>query len=349
VPEFLRQLLYVPVAASSSSAEIDQLHAFIITVTMLSSFFVFCVAFAFVVKYARRSDTQRTPRVQATVRGETALVTGILALFLVWWVIGFRQYIHMEEAPADARVVYVTAQQWMWKFAYPDGVVANDILTVEQGHPVKLVMTSRDVIHSFYTPNFRMKQDVIPGRYVTMWFEPTVAGTYPIFCAEYCGVDHSTMRGEVRVLAPDAYAAWLRDVTESSETKSLASIGRDVALRRGCAACHTLDGQPHVGPTWSRLYGSTVTLTGGRAVTADEAYLTRSMMDPQEEVVAGYTQVMPTYRGTLPEPEVAALVELIKSLKDGPRQASGVALPRLDVVAASDAGSPDAAARKEPR
>ena len=179
-----------------------------------------------------------------------------------------------------------------------------------------------------------MKQDVIPGRYVTMWFLPTEAGTYPIYCAEYCGVDHSMMLGEVRVLTPVAYERWLRDTTESLGAKSLASIGREVTVKRGCASCHTLDGQRHIGPSFSRLFGSTVELSNGGHVVADEAYLTRSMMDPQREIVAGYKSVMPTYLGTLPEPEVAALVELIKSLKDGPPpgEEPGVTLPRLEII-----------------
>lgn len=335
MPEFLRQLLYVPSAASSAADGIDQLHAFVITATMLSSFFVFFVALIFVIKYARRSDTQLTPHVEVSLRQEVLVIGGILGLFLLWWVIGYVQYIQMEEAPDDARVVYVTGKQWMWKFAYAEGVIANDVLTVEQERPVKLVMTSRDVIHSFFLPNFRMKQDVIPGRYVTMWFLPTQAGTYPIYCAEYCGVDHSRMLGEVRVLTPVAYQRWLRDSTESAEVKSLASIGRAVGIKRGCLGCHTLNGQRHVGPSFSRLFGSSVPLAGGGNVVADEAYLTRSMMDPQKEIVAGYKSVMPTYLGSLPEPEVAALVELIKSLKDGPppgEAAPGVTLPRLEIT-----------------
>ncbi len=349
MPEFLRQLLAVPTAASSYANGIDQLHAFIIITTMLASTFVGVVAVIFVIKNHRRSEHQLTPHVQVTALRETLLIGGILSLFLLWWVIGYVQFIQMEEAPDDARVVYVTGKQWMWKFAYAEGGISNDILTVEEGRPVKLVMTSRDVIHSFYVPNFRMKQDVIPGRYVTMWFKPTVAGTYPIYCAEYCGVEHSMMLGEVRVLPPVEYERWLRDTTESLSRRSLASIGREVAQKRGCSGCHSLDGQRHVGPSFSRLYGATVELTGGGHVVADEAYLTRSMMDPQKDIVAGYKSVMPTYLGTLPEPEVAALVELIKSLKDGPPpgESTGVALPRLEVTALGDAGAD--AASEEPK
>jgi cytochrome c oxidase subunit 2 len=201
-------------------------------------------------------------------------------------------------------------------------------------------MTSRDVIHSFYVPAFRMKHDVVPGRYYTAWFEANTPGTYDIDCAEFCGVDHSRMLGKVQVLSEDEYARWLeapqsvgarQGVAGPAGTGAgdLAEAGRDVAVRRGCFNCHTIDGQPHIGPTWAGLYDSQVALTGGQVVVADDAYLTRSMMDPQEDVVAGYKGVMPTYRGVLEEPEVAALVEFIKSLRDQP-VLPAISLPRVE-------------------
>jgi cytochrome c oxidase subunit 2 len=224
-------------------------------------------------------------------------------------------------------VVYVTAKQWMWKFTYLDGRASMDTLTVPVGRPVELMMTSRDVIHSFYVPAFRLKHDVVPGRYYAMWFEATMPGTYDIDCAEYCGLDHSRMLGTVRVLDAADYAAWLESTTPGPET-DLVARGRDVATRRACVACHTLDGQRHIGPSWVALYGSTVALRDGRRIVADETYLTRSMMDPSAEVVDGYQPVMPSYRGILDQPEVAALVELIKSLRDAP-VAPSVTLPRV--------------------
>jgi len=238
----------------------------------------------------------------------------------------------------------------MWKFSYPDGRDTNDVLTVPVGKPIKLAMTSRDVIHSFYVPAFRVKQDVLPGRYTTVWFQATTPGTYSIWCAEYCGVSHSLMRGEVVVLSQEDYAAWRRNGQGTSPVADcgngpgtcaggdLVALGRQVAQRRACLACHSLDGQRHVGPTWSRLYGAERTLANGRRVIADEAYLTRSMMEPAADVVAGYTQVMPTYQGTLTAAEAGAILELIRSLRDGPAETAGVVLPRLDVTAVTDGG-----------
>jgi cytochrome c oxidase subunit 2 len=338
--ELFRNLIFLPTGASSVADGVDALHAFVITATMLVSTYVFGAAAWFTIRYARKSERQLTRRLTATVRHEAFTITAVLGMFLLWWVLGFRQYVHMAEAPRDADVVYVEAKQWMWKFSYPDGRDTNDVLTVPVGRPIKLAMTSRDVIHSFYVPSFRIKQDVLPGRYTTVWFEATQTGTFPIWCAEYCGVSHSLMRGEVVVLSREDYAAWKRDGNGRASEGDLVAIGRQVAMRRACVACHTLDGQRHVGPTWSGLYGSERTLTDGRKVIADEAYLTRSMMEPTREVVAGYAQVMPTYQGSLTAAEAGALVELIRSLRDGPVASApaGVALPALDITTAADAG-----------
>jgi cytochrome c oxidase subunit 2 len=206
------------------------------------------------------------------------------------------------------------------------------------------VMTSRDVIHSFFVPEFRVKMDVVPGRYTMVWFEAKTPGTYPILCTEYCGTEHSLMRGEVVVLTASEYARWLRGIRgpqiagvvyreprESepqapSEPIELVEQGERIAAREGCLRCHTTDGSPHIGPSFAGLYGTLVTLQDGSVTRADEAYLTASMMDPREHLHAGFPPVMPSYRGRLDPGETAALVELIRSLEgverwDTPAQA----------------------------
>jgi cytochrome c oxidase subunit 2 len=219
----------------------------------------------------------------------------------------------------------------MWTFTYADGRSANDVLTVPEGRAVKLVMTSRDVIHSFYVPGFRLKQDLLPGRYTTLWFQTLAAGKYPILCAEYCGVSHSMMRGSVSVLAPGDYETWLRRPTQDASGETdLVSDGERVARKRECFACHTASGERHIGPSFAGLYGATVTMTDGRRVIADEGYLTRSMMEPTADVVAGFKPVMPSYFGILTQPEVAALVEYIKSIRDVRPPSTGL-LPALAV------------------
>ncbi|MGH7271997.1 MAG: c-type cytochrome [Polyangiaceae bacterium] len=202
-------------------------------------------------------------------------------------------------------------------------------------------------MHSFYVPAFRMKHDVVPGHYYTAWFEAKMTGVFPIECAEYCGTSHSRMIGRVRVLSEGDYRAWLADrrplrtvegepASQGDPGGDLVVMGREVASRRACFNCHTLDGQPHIGPSWAGLFDSEVKLSDGRTVRADPEYLTRSMMDPQVDVVAGYAPVMPSYRGILKEPEVAALVEFIRSIETRPF-APSIQLPK---VTAQSIGQP---------
>ncbi len=331
--ELFRKLFALPPGASSFSRGVDLLHFFVIGSTLLGSLSIGLTATLLILRYRARSPDATTPRLSVSRRRETLVVSGTLLLFCGFWLVGFKQYLDMQRAPRDARRVYVTAKQWMWKFTSAEGRSYNDVLTLEVGVPVELFMTSRDVIHSFFVPAFRAKRDVLPGRYVSVWFEPVKVGEYPIFCAEYCGINHSNMRGVVRVLSSAEYQRWLRG-SPSTSGDSLAELGREAAARHSCFACHTVDGQPHVGPTWSRLYGSTVTLADGRRVIADAEYLTRSMMEPAAELVAGFPALMPTYLGTLSQPDTAAILEYIRSLADGPVRPS-VPLPRLTVSAAS--------------
>ncbi len=336
--DFLRGLLNLPPQASTYAQDVDLLHYLVISTTMLGSTFVFLLAIYYVVRYRRRGPAAPTERVQTSVPQEVFIIGSILSLFLVFWVVGASMYNHMMTPPPDAMPVYVTGKQWMWKFSYPDGRASLDVLTVPVNRPVKLVMTSRDVIHSFYVPAFRMKHDAVPGRYYTAWFQANTPGVYDIECAEYCGVSHSRMLGKVQVLTQAEYARWLEgrpDVGAESERGAtatfggdLAETGREVASRHGCFSCHTLDGQPHIGPSWAGLYRSEVKLDDGSVVLADEEYLTRSMMEPQAQIVSGYKGVMPTYRGNLQEAEVAALVEFIKSIRVQPF-APSVTLPRV--------------------
>jgi cytochrome c oxidase subunit 2 len=347
--DLLRGFLNLPPQASTYAPAVDLLHYFVITASMLGATFVFLLGLYFVVRYHRRAPFATTARVTTPVPLEALIIGGLLSLFLAFWAVGAVLYNHMQTPPADAMPIYVTGKQWMWKFAYPDGRASMDVLTVPVNRPVKLVMTSRDVIHSFYVPAFRMKHDVVPGRYYTAWFEANTPGTYPIQCAELCGVSHSRMLGKVQVLSQEEYAKWLEGTPVRTEERlqgatalsggDLAETGREVASRRGCFACHTIDGQPHIGPTWAGLYGSQVKLADGSTVTADEGYLTRSMMDPQAQIVAGYKAIMPTYRGVLEEPEVGALVEFIKSIHGQPF-APSIQLPPVEPLGSGQPQEP---------
>jgi cytochrome c oxidase subunit 2 len=328
--DLLRRILFLPEQASEYARQVDALHYFVIVTTMIGAAGVFVAATYFLVRYRRRSETDATPRVEPKAIHEILFIGGPLALFVLWFAIGFPQYVSLSLPPDDAMDVYVQGKKWMWKFAYPGGPSAIDVLRVPAGRPVRLLITSRDVIHSFYVPALRIKMDALPGRYTQTWFNAARPGRYEIFCAEYCGLSHSAMLGELVVLPAADFDAWMtRQRQGLAQAQDAAPVpgepvrpastvveeGRRVAAEQGCLKCHSVDGTRHIGPTWTDLYLREERLASGKLVRADEGYLTRSMMDPAAELVHGFQNVMPTYQGKLSPPEVAAVVEYIKSLK----------------------------------
>ncbi len=327
--ELFRRLLFLPEQASTFAQRVDRLHYFVIATTMVMSTLVGVAALLLFVRYRRRSETQTTLYVVTSRRTEAIFVTVPLLFFLAWFAIGYRDFVGLSTPPRDAIDVYVMAKQWMWKFSYPDGPSAVETLHLPANRPVRLLLTSRDVIHSFYVPQFRIKQDALPGRYSSVWFEPTKPGRYEILCTEYCGLSHSRMRGEVVVLEPAAYDAWLdRHRPERPERQDavaalpaameMAEQGRRLSLGLGCSRCHSADGTVQIGPTWAGLYRRPTPLADGGRVVADEAYLSESIVDPGAKVVAGFAPLMPSYRGRVGASEVAALLEYIKSLREAP-------------------------------
>jgi cytochrome c oxidase subunit 2 len=330
VNELMRRILFLPEEGSAYARQVDRLHFFVISVTMLSATLVAMVALAFFVKYRRRSETQGTPHVEPRAIHEVLFIGIPLGFFLLWFAIGFPLFVKLKTPPKDAMDVYVQGKKWMWKFAYPGGPSGVDVLRVPAGRPVRLLITSRDVIHSFYVPDFRLKQDAVPGRYTETWFTAAAPGRHQVLCAEYCGLGHSAMLAEIIAMEPAQFDAWLAETRRSSQPAaqdspedrvdpraSLVEQGRTLAADYGCFRCHTVDGTRHIGPTWLDLYRKKEPLTDGSTVVADEAYLTESMMDPAARIVAGYQNVMPTYQGRIPGPEIAAILEFIKSLRTG--------------------------------
>ncbi len=337
--EWLRRALALPEQASTYARDIDTLHYFVIITTMLGAFAVAATLLVYVIRYRERPEQPRDPRGPAIpVAVEVGVFGGLLGLFVLWWVIGFTQYTRIADPPPNAIPIYVIGKQWMWSFAYPNGTGSNGVLYVPAGRPVKLVVTSRDVIHSFYVPDFRVKRDVLPGRSTTLWFEAKRPGRHRVFCAEYCGTDHSMMLGEVVVLSAGDYERTLAGLAPielegvpyelpGPREPSLAAIGERVAARAGCMRCHTADGTPHIGPTWAGLFETTIPLANGTRVVADSAYLTRSMMDPMADVHRGFLPVMPSYQGKLSAADVGAILEYIRSLRDVPRRDGELPLP----------------------
>jgi cytochrome c oxidase subunit 2 len=328
--ELLRKLLFLPEQASTFAQDVDRLHYFVILTTFVISTAVGLTAIFFFIRYRRRSETQTTPHIEPGFKMEMGFVAVPLFFFTLWFFLGFREFVRQQTPPSDAMDMYVMAKKWMWKFAWPDGPNSINVLRVPAGRNVRLLMTSRDVIHSFFVPEFRIKQDVLPGRYTQTWFNAVSPGRYQILCAEYCGAGHSIMRGEVIVMKPQDYEDWLAQqkrglagrqdgqptpLDQAPPLGNLVDQGRRIAAEQGCLKCHSTDGSRHIGPTWLDLYHRTEKLTDGTLIDADEAYLTESMMDPAQKVVNGFQPVMPSFQGKIAGPEVAALVEYIKSLQ----------------------------------
>jgi cytochrome c oxidase subunit 2 len=313
-----RLLLLLPPQASTLARRIDGLHYLEITIFTLIAIAYYGVAVWFLVRYRARPGRDHGPLIQAPV-----LIGmwggGLFAVFTLLWLIGQWEFRQIRTAPANAVDVYVTAKQWMWEFAYTDGGSSVGVLYVPVNQPVRLLLTSRDVIHSFFVPAFRLKQDAVPGTYTTLWFDATQTGTYPIECTQMCGPGHSTMLAQVAVLSREDYDRWRADEASpaiDSDGASPVEAGRRAAADFGCLKCHTIDGQPHIGPTWLGLYGSQEQLQNGERVIVDPAYITESMMDPTAKIVAGFPPIMPSFQGIVTPADTAALIEYMKSLGD---------------------------------
>lgn len=336
--ELMRNLLFLPEQASTFAERVDSLHYLVIITTMVASLLIGTTALIFFVLYRRRKPHEYTPHVDPDLKAEVLFVGVPTVFFLAFFAIGFRDFVWAQSPPANAMDVYVMGKQWMWKFSYPEGPNGVNTLHVPANRPVRLLLTSRDVLHSFYVPEFRIKQDAIPGRYTEVWFEATKTGEYQVLCTEYCGLDHSMMRAKVVVHEPNAFDQWMslqqRGRKEQQDMPPVAFeqkefpgdlrlMGERVATRAGCMRCHTVDGTPHLGPTFYGMYLKRERLQDGSEVVVDEAYITESMMDPNLKMVEGYAPLMPSYLGQLDAPETAAIVEYIKSLSPNLAAPSG--------------------------
>ena len=237
----------------------------------------------------------------------------LLSLALFGW--GAAAYYHMERPPGDALQVQVVGKQWMWKLQHAEGKKEINELHVPLGRAVTLTLTSQDVIHSFYIPAFRVKQDAVPGRYTAEWFQPTRLGEYHLFCAEYCGTDHSGMIGRIVVMEPAEYQRWL---TSGERTEAVALAGERLFHDRGCSGCHSENSQFHA-PLLEGVYGKPVPLASGETVTADDRYIRDSILLPAKQISAGYENIMPSYSGQLGEEEIMQLIAYLKSIGDQPK------------------------------
>jgi cytochrome c oxidase subunit II len=236
------------------------------------------------------------------------VIPTIICVFLFYY--GWKGYIRMVTPPVKAVEVRVIAQKWNWTFTHTNGV-SDANLHVPVDTPVRLVMTSTDVLHSFFVPALRTKQDVIPRRYTYAWFIATKPGVYRLYCTEFCGRDHSLMKVKVVVHTPGNYERYLAESAEADQTKPLDEIGAEQYVKRGCNNCHTLDGSPKVGPSFKDDYGSTFSFNGA-TVTVDDAYIRESLLQPQAKTRPGYPPSMPTFQGQLKDRQIEGLIEFIK-------------------------------------
>lgn len=313
--------------ASNHAASLDALYVFLTIVSGISFVLVIGAMIYFMVKYRKRSDNDKTSPLTHNGMLEfswSAIPAVFLMLFFVW---GELDFVKLSAPPADAIDIRVTGQKWLWTIEYPgrpvastttvlDGEVAP-LLIVPLGKPVRLTMTSTDVIHSFYIPAFRIKKDVVPGRYSNLWFEAIELGDFPIFCAEYCGDEHSSMLAVVRVVPADEYEAAMHAATilEQGEGESLEQFGEKVFKSFACNSCHNTDQSVKVGPGFGGLFGTSETLADGSTITIDDNYIRNSIYQPNSQVVAGFTPQMPSFAGQINDEQMNALIAYIKSLK----------------------------------
>ncbi len=317
----LERLGLMPTQASTVSGDVDALYLSLVGLSLVFSLGIAAALAYFAIAYRRRSEAH-----------EAEQIHGSLALELVWSIIPFTiamgifiwgasLFVTLKRPPDNALEIFAVGKQWMWKLQHLEGRREINALHIPVGRPVKVTLTSEDVIHSFFVPAFRVKQDAVPGRYSTVWFEATKTGSFHLFCAEYCGTEHSGMIGTVTVMEPDDYQDWLSaemaggmaGTAQGDDPLSVAAAGGELFRGLGCHTCHRQTAGA-LGPSLTELFGSQVSLRGGRTVLADEAYLRESIVDPRAKLVDGYQPVMPTFQGQVSEEGLMQLVAYIKSL-----------------------------------
>ncbi|HEX3244777.1 MAG TPA: cytochrome c oxidase subunit II [Chloroflexota bacterium] len=295
-----------PPTASTAAGRMDALFYFLLGGSVLITLAIFIALAYFLVRYRRRPGNEMAQREGNTLPIELGWIVGLTLLSVIPFVWGAYLYLDLAKPPSDAMEVYVVAKQWMWKAQHPDGQAEIDELHVPVGRAVRLLMTSQDVIHDFSVPAFRVKQDVLPGRYTTMWFQATQAGEFHLFCAEYCGLDHSGMVGRIVALEPAEFEAWL----QTGAFLSPAAEGRKLFEQYGCVTCH----EGNRAPRLEGVFGRPQLMSDGQTVVADESYIRESILNPSARVVYGFEPIMPTFNGLLDETQLIQLVTYIKSI-----------------------------------
>jgi cytochrome c oxidase subunit II len=308
-----------PDAASSIAEGVDHLYFALTFITLFFTIGIFSTIFFFMVKYRRRTDDETPGETEENLPLELAwtIIPTLICVGLFLWASSL--YFENSRPPSASTEIFVIGKQWMWHIQHPEGVREINELHVPVGVPVELTMTSEDVIHDFYIPAFRVKKDVIPGRYSTLWFQATKVGTYHLFCAQYCGADHAEMLGWVYVMSPADYEAWL---SSGSPSQTMVQIGEKTFNKLGCSSCHVADGTGR-GPSLVGAYGKEEELKSGEKRLVDEAFIRQAIINPNSVVLKNYPPIMPTFRGQVNEEQVLQLIAYVKSLAPEERNSNG--------------------------
>jgi cytochrome c oxidase subunit 2 len=299
-----------PVSASTMAGRVDALYFFLVAVAAFFSALIAGLIVFYAIRYRRRTPNGVGVPLHGAMFLEVGWIVIPALITVVIFVWGASVFFAMSRPPAETLNIYVVGKQWMWKFQHLDGQREIDELHVPVGRPVKLIMTSEDVIHDVFVPAFRVKADVLPGRYTYLWFQATKPGRYRLFCAEYCGTRHSGMTGDVVVMEATEYETWL---SGGPTEGSLASAGSKLFTDLACNTCHRPDARGR-GPVLNGLFGKQITTQSGETVTVDEAYVRESILHPSARVAAGYQPIMPTFQGVVSEEQLLELIEHVKSL-----------------------------------
>lgn len=308
--------VWLPEQASTLASELDSLFYFVYWTSVVLFVGVVVAMLYLAIKYRRKSPDERASLVEESkvVEVSWVVIPAILVLIVFTW--GFQTFIKMGVAPSNAYEITVRGKQWLWEFEYPNGITKTNELHVPADRPVRLKMSSQDVLHSFFVPAFRVKQDVLPNRYSYVWFEPTKVDTFKIACTEYCGTQHSGMYANVIVQPQEEFRKWLDSGGGEAENLPLPEYGAQLYTQQGCQACHSIDGSRMVGPSFTNLHGKQRQFTDGTSAEADENYLRTSIVAPGDKIVEGYNAVMPASYSSLDERQLSALVAFIKEQSD---------------------------------
>jgi cytochrome c oxidase subunit 2 len=309
---FAEHIIWFPRDASTTARQVDAFFYFLSAICGTVGLLVAFLLIYFSIRFRRRPNQRPAPSPSNNIPLELFWCGTPVIIFLIFFVWGTVIYFNAYRPPDDATVVYGQGKQWMWKFQHPEGQREINELHVPTGRPIRMLLTSEDVIHSFFVPAFRVHMDVLPERYTSVWFEATTPGDYHLFCSQYCGTNHAGMIGTVHVMKPSDYQSWLSNHAEGS----LALEGRKVFLKYRCLSCHSADQRARA-PVLEDLYGSVVPLAKGGSVVADEAYLRESVLYPDNKIVAGWENIMPSFKGQVSEEEIVQLIAFTRSLRRG--------------------------------